>query len=219
MKIVMISDTHGLHSLMKPLPQGDVLIHAGDCLNSGSFEELYQFLYWFKKQPHKYKIMIAGNHDWCFERKPEQAQKVVRNTLDMAGGIIYLQDSSIEIEGVKFYGSPWQPFFCDWAFNLNRGKDLYDKWQMIPEDTDVLITHGPPYGILDLAPGDRHVGCEELEARIYKMWGNTEKLKIHVFGHLHGSYGTGRIGNVRFYNAAICTEQYEPTNEPWEIEL
>jgi len=125
-------------------------------------------------------------------------------------GITYLQDSGCEIEGVKFWGSPWQPWFFDWAFNLERGEQLRRKWALIPDDTDVLITHGPPAGILDLCPDGRRVGCGDLRLRVEQI-----EPMAHIFGHIHHSAGqveplVGR--RTRFINAAICDESYLPTN-------
>lgn len=129
---------------------------------------------------YKYKIIIAGNHDYLFEREPKHAQDIITNA-------IYLQDSEIEIEGMKIYGSPWQPNFNDWAFNLPRGKSLRDKWAMIPEDTDILITHGPPLGHGDETIWGNITGCRELLKRILIV-----KPKYHIYGHIHEGYGITR---------------------------
>jgi Icc-related predicted phosphoesterase len=130
--------------------------------------------------------------------------------------IIYLQDRAIELNGVKFYGSPWQPEFCNWAFNLSRDTgELGDKWAMIPEDTDVLITHGPPMGILDKCDHGKRVGCEELFNEVT----HRVKPKIHVFGHIHEEYGTHKTDDTLFVNASTCTVMYEPTNPPIVVDL
>ncbi len=144
-RIVCLSDTHNCNEQIA-LPDGDILIHAGDATIRGTIDEIVLFNEWFANLPHRRKIFVAGNHDWLFETNNAYA----RNLLSRE--IIYLQDSSVEIEGLKIYGSPWQPRFFDWAFNLNRGAELAEKWKLIPGDTDVLITHGPPFGILDEVP-------------------------------------------------------------------
>lgn len=210
-RIVCISDTHNAHDEIT-VPDGDILIHAGDATNQGSLGEFVAFNDWFEKLPHKYKIFVAGNHDLLFEDAPRETIKFV------LPNAIYLQDSFVEIENLKFYGAPWQPRFFDWAFNLNRGAELAAKWKLIPNDVDVLITHGPPFGVLDAAPRrdlpDENVGCEELIKVVTGI-----KPKLHVFGHIHHSYGTTKKFGVQFANAANCNENYEPVNQPLVFDL
>ena len=213
MRIVCISDTHSMHKDIEQLPEGDVLIHAGDSLRKGGLFELEDLNDWLGTLPHPHKILIAGNHDVCFEDTPEKARKVITNA-------IYLQDSGIRIEGYNFWGSPWTPRFFDWAFNADRGQELNEKWQQIPSDTHVLITHGPPVGVRDtviIQRGEAQVGCHHLLNRIHHL----AHLKAHVFGHIHGGYGTEirDDGEVRFVNASICTEWYEPSNLPIVFDL
>ncbi|HEX9927372.1 MAG TPA: metallophosphatase domain-containing protein [Pyrinomonadaceae bacterium] len=213
-RIVLLSDTHNCNEQIS-VPDGDVLIHAGDATNRGQLDEIVVFNEWFSGLPHEHKIFVAGNHDWLFEKCPKYAQSLV------AKNIIYLQDSAVEIEGLKFYGSPWQPRFFDWAFNLNRGSELAEKWKLIPDDTDVLITHGPPNGILDaVSRGNwiENTGCEELIKRIEEI-AAFGKLKIHVFGHIHCGYGEAEKFGVRFVNASNCDEDYLPTNMPIVVDL
>jgi len=130
-------------------------------------------------------------------------------------GVHYLEDSGIEIDGVSFWGSPWQPEFNHWAFNLYRGEQLAQKWALIPDDTDVLITHGPPLGILDFVPSGEHVGCEDLKNRVDQM----PSLKAHIFGHIHYSYGMVARNGKYFVNAANCSEEYEAVNVPIAIDI
>jgi len=210
MKIVCISDTHTMHNTSRiQIPDGDVLIHAGDITGHGGLKPIIEFSAWLKRQPHKHKIVIAGNHDWCFQNRDRDM-----SIKEISTAATYLEDSAIVIDGVKFYGSPWQPEFCDWAFNLPRGAALKEKWDMIPNDTDVLITHGPPLNILDWCPGG-NVGCSDLRSRVLNM----PNLKYHVFGHIHESYGTEKHGNTTFVNASVCTGRYEPINQPIVLEL
>lgn len=213
LRIVCISDTHNCNEQIE-IPDGDILIHAGDATIRGTFDEINEFASWFAGLPHRYKIFIAGNHDWLFETSPASARNFVRN-------IIYLQDSSVEIEGLKIYGSPWQPRYFDWAFNLNRGPELAEKWKLIPADTNILITHGPPNGILDEVPRQyftENTGCEALRERIDQLMplGN---LKLHVFGHIHCGYGQTTQFGVKFVNASTCDEDYRPTQPPVVLEL
>ncbi len=206
MRIVVVSDTHNMHDRIE-IPDGDVLVHGGDCLGHGTLEELDAFDRFLGKLPHPHKILIAGNHDWCFERDPRAARRLVKNA-------IYLEDDGVELDGTKFYGSPWQPWFFDWAFNLERGEPLRKVWAKIPEDTDVLITHGPPHGILDRTIRGEHVGCEELLKRV-----DAVKPKLHLFGHIHEGYGQEHRGDTLFVNASTCDVRYEPVNAPVVLTL
>ena len=138
-RIVCISDTHGQHAKLG-VPDGDVLIHAGDFMAFGDTpKEIIDFNQWLGGQPHRHKIVIAGNHDWMFERHPGAAKELL-------GNAIYLENSGTELAGLKIWGSPVQPEFNNWAFNVARGAAIRRYWEMIPDSTDVLVTHGPPYG-------------------------------------------------------------------------
>jgi len=204
MKCIAISDTHGMFRDIK-IPDGDVLIHAGDITRQGRLHELYDFNDWLGEQPHQHKIVIAGNHDWCFENASKASRSIITNAN-------YLQDESVIINGVKFYGSPWQPWFLDWAFNVERGDKIREKWALIPNDVDVLITHGPTYGILDKVIGGENVGCEELKKVIDKI-----SPQFHVCGHIHEAYGTQVIDGTSYINASVNSERYKPINPPIEF--
>lgn len=216
-RLVLMSDTHLIHrtgSLLTPIPNvpdGDILVHAGDATFIGDMREIQMFNTWFSAFPHKHKVFVAGNHDWDFQKRPQTARRQLHSD------ITYLEDSACEIMGLGFYGAPWQPEFQDWAFNLPRGgSHLCDKWSRIPTGVDVLVTHGPPYGILDLTPHGEHVGCELL-AKV--VTGRVEP-RLHVFGHVHGPGGTQRkIGKTLFVNAAILDEGYRYANDPVVVDL
>ena len=224
MVITFISDTHTKHRYCEDdLPGGDLLIHAGDVLNSGYDEnDVWEFLDWFDKQ-EKYKehVFIAGNHDRFFENKPDETKNILREY----PYITYLQDNSFTYvseegnEPCKIYGSPWQPEFYNWAFNLPRnGEELQNKWNNIPEDIDILISHGPPWGHLDVTPyGNLNVGCELLRVRLDEL-----KPKIHVFGHVHSGYGYKFHEGTHFINASVLNERYDYKNKPitidWNVE-
>jgi len=214
MRLVMLSDTHGLHTKMKfPVPDGDVLLYAGDFTNVGAISDVARFDQWLGSLDHKHKLVIAGNH----ERGWDKAGRSLGKNLSNAH---YLEDSSINIDGMNFYGSPWTPTFgTGWAFNADRGNHIRGKWGMIPDAglVDVLITHGPPMGILDkVAPiyGSQSVGCEDLAKQV-----TISVPKIHVFGHIHNGYGQKRIGQTLYVNAAICDEDYRPVNAPIVVEI
>ncbi len=213
MRLVAISDTHQQHSKII-VPDGDLLIHSGDATNQGSIGAFGDFANWMKQLPHTHKIFVGGNHDGCLEN----ANRHIAEQMIKDAGVIYLHDQSVVIEGYKIYGSPYQPFFGNWAFNLHRGKQLQDKWAQIPDDTEILITHGPPFGIGDevLELGNIiHVGDQDLLNRMYQL----PNLKIKVHGHLHLGYSIKIIANIAFINASCCTEQYKPINQPIVYDL
>jgi Icc-related predicted phosphoesterase len=211
MKIVAISDSHERHQFVK-LPEGDVLVHSGDFTFRGEFNAVANFASWMSQQDFKHKVVIAGNHELTFA--DPQIRPIMINLLKEAG-CIYLEDSSVEIDGKLFYGSPWQPRFFDWAFNVDRGPQIAQKWAAIPENTNVLITHGPPHGILDDTIRDGSQGCKDLAERIADL----KNLKAHIFGHLHHGYGITNINETCFINASICTDNYIPSNKPISIEI
>jgi Icc-related predicted phosphoesterase len=199
--IVIISDTHGFHQSVD-IPEGDILIHAGDLTHHGEIEEVVKLNDFLGTLPHPKKIIIAGNHDFCFERDSEACRASLTNA-------IYLQDQAVVVEGIRFYGSPWQPWFYDWAFNLQRGPEIRTKWDLIPEDTDVLITHAPPFRHGDRTMMGERVGCQDLLEVVKQV-----KPKVHIFGHIHEGYGLTRNENTLFINASICDETYQPRNDP-----
>ena len=201
LRIVAISDTHARHKGLS-IPPGDILIHAGDMTEMGSLSDVVSFNEFLETLPHPHKIVIAGNHDFCFENRPQEAQALLTNCL-------YLEDEALEIEGIKFYGSPWQPFFFDFAFQRQRGAEMQEIWNRIPPDTDILITHGPPHGKLDLTNWGVQAGCEELLDAVRQI-----KPKYHIFGHIHETYGQTSDAQTRFINASVCTLNYQPINPP-----
>lgn len=206
MRLVCMSDLHRRYGIA--VPEGDVLIIAGDILAYGLFSELHDFKEFMDGLPHKHKILVAGNHDWPFQVFHDDSVELLGES------VTYLQDSGCTIDGVTFWGSPWQPRFYNWAFNLDRGQPLRDKWALIPDDTDVLITHGPPFGILDTVESGMRVGCEDLANALKRF-----KPKVHVFGHIHSSYGMVERDDCIFVNASICNEQYLATKEPIIVDL
>jgi predicted phosphodiesterase len=214
-KICVISDTHGKHRQLK-LPEADVLIHCGDSTMMGRANESLDFYTWFVEQPFDYKCLIGGNHDFNWERDYRSSlDKRYSISIDGNPKYQYLMDYEIEIEGVKIYGSPWTPKFGNWAFMLPRGEPIKSKWDLIPDDVEILVTHGPAKGILD-SPynGDEHVGCEELLDKVLKI-----KPKYHLSGHIHGSAGIKEFNGTTFINASSCDEQYKIANEPIIIEI
>jgi len=212
MILVLCSDTHGKHRQFS-IPSGDVLIHAGDFMcDHRDPNDIIDFGTWLAKQPHKHKIVIAGNHDGLFQTQSKNSRRLL---MDGSAGIHYLENSGVEIDGVKFWGSPVQPEFNNWFFNVPRGPEIKKYWDRIPLDTDVLVTHGPPAGIRDWAkPGHDSLGCWDLLQAVRNV-----KPKIHVFGHIHGGYGEHESLGTGFYNASLLNEAYQAVNEPHVVDL
>lgn len=225
MRFVFISDTHSMHRKMAyPVPDGDVLVHCGDLTGRGRIQEIGSVAKWMGEHPHRYKIAIAGNHDACAEYDPSLTAMTFSQE-----NVIYLCERTLNLEGLLLYGAPWTPNFCNWHFMPPRHSEaLALKWDRIPEHTEILVTHGPPHGILDAyvepgyiaEAGQEHAGCELLRMRIEAL----PDLKLHAFGHIHEGWGTDeRVldnGNkVKFVNAAICTRGYQPTNPPIVVDV
>ena len=218
MRITFISDTHNKHNqVTHSLPGGDLLIHAGDSTGRGYQKEITNFLNWYNSlDNYTHKIFIAGNHDWGFQESPDMC----RELLKLYPKVTYLQDNleviGVDYEsGVKIYGSPWQPEFYNWAFNLPRmGDELKEKWNDVSANTDILITHGPAWGHLDTVKGQSvPLGCELLTERIDEL-----KPKIHVCGHIHTGYGYKFDGTTHFFNASVLDESYYYTQKPITVD-
>ncbi|SHI53799.1 metallophosphatase domain-containing protein [Flavobacterium haoranii] len=204
MQITTISDTHGLHHQLQ-LSGGDLLIHAGDVCNRGTQEEAANFIDWFEKQPYTYKVFIAGNHDFFFEHFTQQE---IQNILPK--NIYYLNDSSIEIEGINIWGSPITPEFHNWAFNRKIGEEINKHWQLIPNNTDILITHGPSFGLLDKTFHNQNVGCVDLLKNVERV-----NPKYHIFGHIHEGFGVLEHLNTTFINTSSLDFNYKMRKTPF----
>lgn len=206
MRIVCLSDTHGFHGRLR-VPEGDLLVHAGDFSMAGRPDEIQLFDRWLGTLPHAHKVVVAGNHDFLFERDPLQARALL-------GNAIYLQDGLLELGGLRIWGSPWQPWFFDWAFNLARGPELAAKWALIPDGIDVLVTHGPPAEILDRTASNEEVGCHDLSLALQRV-----RPRLHVFGHIHEGYGRVERDGTTYVNASNCDLRYRPVQPPIVVDL
>ena len=216
MKITLISDTHTKHKeITKDLIGGDLIIHAGDLSDMGYLNEVRDFLKWYKQLPYDEKVFICGNHDFGFQDYPVEIEMMLREHPE----IDYLQDNMYVIgddyeKSIKIWGSPWQPRFYDWAFNADRGDDIKQHWDKIPNDIDILVTHGPAFGHLDKIIGQTNsLGCEELTKAIERV-----KPKIHVCGHIHSGYGYKFDGTTHYFNAAVLGERYLYQNKPFHFD-
>lgn len=208
MTITCLSDTHGFHRRLKIIPESDMIIHAGDISNFGKEHQVLDFLNWFSNLPHQYKIFVAGNHDFFFENEPQKyIEKIIPKN------VIYLNDSGCSINGINIFGSPITPRFMDWAFNRDRGRDIQNHWKLIPDITDILITHGPPFGKMDSNANNLRTGCEDLLKSVNKI-----KPKYHIFGHIHEAYGMTYNEHTTFINASILDEYYRIKNKPIVVE-
>lgn len=214
MKVVAISDIHISDAHQKreiDLPEGDLLIVAGDLTSTGTQSQLAAFNSYLEKHKSKYTykpLVIAGNHDFALERDPETA-------IEILTAADYLEDALVEIDGIRIWGSPWTPTFFDWAFMKDRGSEIREMWDMIPENLDLLITHGPPWGILDFCGS--HAGCSDLLDIVTKKLSSAPRF--HVFGHIHEGFGSHETERTRFLNVSVCDVHYHAVNEPTVIEL
>jgi Icc-related predicted phosphoesterase len=231
LNLTFISDTHtnmyDSHYKELTLEKGDILCFSGDLMTHGYNEgELIHFLKWFSKQPFKCKIFIAGNHDRYLENYPSIANDII--SAYKSKGVVYLNNSSFEYEGIKFYGTPYQPYFCGWAFNVPDCEKLMNTYQQIPDDTDILLTHCPPFGILDQShqpnysnpTGENNLGSKELRKVLDEKCERNCQPKVVAFGHIHGDGGKKvEINNTTYINASLCDENYDPKNEIITIEI
>lgn len=201
------------------MPDGDILIHAGDWTHRGEEKLTIEFLQWFNSQTkYKHRVFVAGNHDFYPERHSDSFKTLVRTA---APDCVYLEDESVILEGYKIHGSPVSPEFCDWAFNRFRGADIQKHWDMIPSDTEVLITHGPILGYGDTLsahgsePG-KQIGCANL---LNTIDARLKELKLHVSGHIHEGAGVYSHGNIIVVNASVLDERYRLRHQPRVVTL
>ncbi|CAE7469153.1 Mpped1 [Symbiodinium natans] len=228
LRFVCLSDTHGQHrELSSRLPPGDVLLHAGDFSNEGGLEEVLDFAAWIRSLPYTHKLLIAGNHDLPLDKSyhGSKVQKKVRasdvRSAFMAAleegddGVTYLEDEEIEIGGIRVYGTPWQPEFMDWAFNLPR-HEIGKKWKAVPTGIDVLLVHGPPLGRGDaLLPSLKRRGCADLLTEVQ----DRIRPQFCVFGHIHEGAGVTFDGTTHFVNASSMNEHYQCIHAPLVFDI
>jgi Icc-related predicted phosphoesterase len=223
MKLLLLSDTHGRHRKIHTLPPADVIIHAGDFTSHGTMKNCVDFLNWFNALNYEHKICVAGNHDLYMDvdyLNGGGSQSGIDAILPPT--ITYLNESEIVINGFKFWGSPYTPYFFGWAFNAERGHEIQEHWNKIPTDVDVVISHGPPYGYGDACPNFNDpsgpyikVGCTNLRQTLEE----NIKPSLHVFGHVHAGYGISTNADTLFVNASICNEAYQAVNKSILVEL
>lgn len=220
MKIAVVGCSHGSHNKLI-VPEADAIIHTGDYSPRGTYSDAISFLRWLESQPHKHRLWVEGNHDTYAERHPVEFAALAKQ---YAPSCHRLFDSSIEIEGIRFFGSPYTPTFMHWSFMADRGPEIQRHWNMIPNDTQILITHGPAYGHLDLVPAeyvengrDRHQGCADLKTTIETR---LHKLKAHFFSHLHSQGNQTEVANgVTYVNAAVVGEDYRVRGDIQVVEI
>ena len=230
MKIVAISDTHTRHKRIDALggiPECDILIHAGDFSWTGEYDEVVEFTRWFENQPARYKIVIAGNHELTFDCDSRRFDPRCRAILadHPHPDIFYLDNEAVILEGIKFYGTPWTPWFCDWGFNGYEGSDipfkrglmLDDIYGDIPEDTQVLICHGPPYDLLDKSIRDNRCGSKVM--RKFLEGNRFPKLTTYICGHIHESRGHVVSNGVHICNVSTLDFDYETARSPVILNL
>jgi Icc-related predicted phosphoesterase len=207
-RIIAIADSHGMHDDLV-LPEGDILVHAGDWSNHGTFQDLVNFNKWLGSLDFKHIVCIAGNHD-IFASQVNK--RVVQEFLTNA---TYLENEGAYIDGVSFWGSPFTPLFGQWAFMKSRGDAIAKVWAMIPQDLDVLITHGPAQGVLDTNARHELCGCYDLRHAI-----QSRKIQKHVFGHIHNNGGQkGYIDSTVCINASVLNDDYEIAYKPMVFDV
>ncbi len=207
MRIVAISDTHSLHDQII-MPDGDILIHAGDCTLDGKIVEAESFLKWFSGQPHATKIFVPGNHDEPFAEP--RVLGWLRKTFPTVNILI---DQELYHNGMRIYGVPWLPGIASEPEHFwirANSTPLREKWDAIPDDTALLITHGPPYNILDKNESGQYIGDPLLAHRLHDL----KDLRLHIFGHVHRSYGTIETNDRLYVNAATCDSEYRSSHPP-----
>ena len=210
MKLLCISDCHGLMDYSNVLlPPADVLIHAGDFCNSGNLLDFISFSKHIKNLNYEHILLCPGNHDRCVETDFLLCKSFLSNNVHL------LINGSITLNGLHFHCCAYQPFFNNWAFNVADSNERSKLFEKIPENTNVLITHCPPAGILDKLESGEHVGDIALKARIPML----PELKLNVFGHIHNKYGIKKTKKVTYVNASLCNERYELTNAPIVINI
>lgn len=210
MKIVFISDIHTKFQNIK-IPKCDILISCGDYSFMGRIDEVRSFHEWMNKQKAKHKISVQGNHELEVEEN-FQISKLIAE--EACPGVHFIDEGLVEIKGLKIWCSAITPFFRDWAWN-RHSHEIQKHWDVIPEGIDILVTHGPPYGIADIAPIGGHIGCPKLLEAVRRV-----KPRIHAFGHIHEGYGDHGLSlGTHFINAAICDGQYRPINKPIMVKL
>lgn len=210
MKTITIDCVSDLHGSYPTLPGGDLLIVAGDCTARDKVPEWVAFFEWIGAQKYTKKILIGGNHDRFLTQCPPGSEMNDDGT-EMYD---YLLDSGTEFEGIKIWGSPWTPTFGEWHFMKERGKEITQVWNLIPDDTQILITHGPPMDILDTVDYVNK-GCLDLLMCVNRL----PRLKLHVFGHIHEGYGILTKDKKIFVNASHMDRDYRPVNKPVRIIL
>lgn len=207
--------------------EGFCLVFSGDLMSTGyNMDEILAFLNWIKDLNYTYKVCIAGNHDRAIENLGSDYCKNVLFGQYYDNGVRYIQDEEIELDGVRIYGTPYQPYFCHWAWNVSDSDRLKMIYEQIPEGLDLLITHCPPFGILDKSnaansytgsKGDEPLGSKELLEVLLNM---KNPPRYHSFGHIHGSGGDiVKVGETTYINASICDEAYNPTNKVITLEI
>lgn len=216
-RIVAIGDTHTKHRQLI-LPEGDILVHTGDFMNSGEdFRNIIDFNFWLAEQKFDHKVVIAGNHDRLFENQSSFARSLLTSAT-------YLENSGVDILGLKFWGSPFTPEFCGWSFMRGRGVEMAQEWKKIPRDLDVLLVHGPPFGFLDQYEG-KHVGCEALAVALYRR-----NVRIVLCGHIHPGHGRAEMATesstehpgwppTLIANVAVLDAKYQLAYSPTVIDV
>ncbi len=201
MNAMFISDTHGQHDAVL-LPRGNMIIHAGNITKNGTRSEVEDFLQWFVHLHYKFKIFIAGAHDHFFENEPRLARRLI------PAGVIYLEESGVELGGLKIWGSPFNSANHGSAFSQTEDK-ITDHWEKIPDDSDMVIIHTPPYGILDKNATGEHEGSKALLRKLVRV-----EPRYFIYGHRHSTHGHEYRYGIHFINASVTNAEFEIAHKP-----
>jgi Icc-related predicted phosphoesterase len=210
MKITAISDTHGNHSQVE-IPEGDIIVHCGDFAGKSNLDEVVDFCDWFTGLNFRHRILVAGNHDRYVKKRETEFLKIAADR-----NIIYLENRSVRIQNYNFYGSPYSKKFAPGsAFLYTDEPEARKLWNLIPKETDILITHGPPLGYGDYSTEEKkHAGCPFLLEKVKEI-----KPLLHIFGHIHTGFGIEIDGDTLFANASLADETWNIVNKPLVISL
>lgn len=231
-RVVCISDTHGQHEALD-VPDGDVLVFAGDACSAGTPGEWAAFCRWLGALPHAHKVVVPGNHDWPLQpsvpawgvsaRYGPATLRHARRRVEDAGAVL-LMDHEATVAGLRVYGSPWVPAFYRWAFNLPRGgAKLAEVWSRVPEGLDVLVTHTPVFGTLDRTDRGERAGCGRLADRLRQLDGAGAGPRFHVHGDIHEAAGVhapplGAVGRTTV-NASVLDASYRHAQTPVVLDV
>jgi len=201
MNVMFISDSCGQHDALM-LPWGNMIIHAGNITRNGTRSEVVDFLQWFAHLNYQHKIFIAGTDDHFFEKEPKAVRRLI------PAGVIYLEESGVEIGGLKIWGSPYNSYNHGSAFGKTEEK-IVGHWEKIPDDSNMLVIHSPAYGVLDKNAKGEHEGSKDLLRKLVKV-----EPRYFICGHRQSTHGYEYRYGIHFINASVTNDEFKITHKP-----